>query len=292
MSSGPVADVNADLIRFLQRASLEITPHDTGHVAELRFLLAPATVVYVAHPPSSCLADVVNAACQVQAAGFSACAHIVARRFTGESELDAALKRLRAAGSDRLLIVAGDPAKPVGPYASSLDVLHSGRVAGHGFRHVGVAGHPEGHGHIPDSALWEALAEKQSWSKQTGIPLHVVTQFGFDVPALMAWCRQLRARGISAPVHAGIAGPATLDKLVRYAIRCGIGGAFRAAVTQSGLIARLERSVRTVDQILLELVKSIAGEDADLITQPHFFPFGGCIATVQWIRALRRDTPT
>ena len=47
----------------------------------------------------------------------------------------------------------------------------------------------------------------------------VVTQFGFDPDAFLAWLKQLRARGLDVPVRIGVPGPASIKALLRFANR-------------------------------------------------------------------------
>ena len=107
-------------------------------------------------------------------------------------------------------LVAGDLTPPAGEYSSTLDVIDSGVLDRAGLKAVGVAGHPEGNPNIPADVAWEALRRKQAWGERTGIALHVATQFGFDTAALAAFDAGLTARGITLPVHVGVAGPGIL----------------------------------------------------------------------------------
>ena len=119
--------------------------------------------------------------------------------------------------------MAGDQTPPAGEYASTLEVFESGALDGAGFVSVGVAGHPEGNPNIPPDVAWDALARKQAWGVRTGVAVHVATQFGFDAGALAAFDAGLTARGIALPVHVGVAGPASLKSLAKFAVMCGIG---------------------------------------------------------------------
>jgi methylenetetrahydrofolate reductase (NADPH) len=39
----------------------------------------------------------------------------------------------------------------------------------------------------------------------------------------VAWAERLAAAGIEMPVHLGVAGPAKLQTLIKFAIACGVG---------------------------------------------------------------------
>ena len=51
----------------------------------------------------------------------------------------------------------------------------------------------------------------------------LATQFAFDAKPIIAWAEDLKAAGITLPIHIGIAGPAKLQTLIKFAIACGVG---------------------------------------------------------------------
>jgi methylenetetrahydrofolate reductase (NADPH) len=272
---------------FVRGASIEITPPDVQLLPDMAALLPARTVVFVAHTPKATLGDVVNAALEVQAAGFRASAHVAARRLESRAELEKALGRLAAAGCDRVLLIAGDLSRPLGPFASTLDIFSSGILEACGLRTFGVAGHPEGHKDVGDDALRAALAAKQEFASRTGADVRIFTQFGFDAARMIAWTNELRRQGIALPVHPGLAGPASVDKLVRYAVLCGIGASLRAAMSDAGRIASLRKAARSADQVLVALAaaRSAAGDIG--LESPHFYPFGGTLGTAKWLSAVQ-----
>lgn len=282
----PGTQLKDRIVALLSGASVELTPHDEEHLPALQAILPLGTSVYIAHPPHSTLHDVVHAARIVQAAGFAACPHIVARRLRGPDELRAALDELHEVGIDRILLVAGDLGVPLGPFESSLAVLQSGITVDCGIRNIGVAGHPEGNRVIGQVPLWTALAGKQAFAERSGSQLHIVTQFSFDPEAIMDWTRQLRGHGITMPVHLGLAGPAPLRKLIRYAMMCGIGASLRALTMRAGGLSTLHKMVTATDELVVALARLCPDTDRTPFTRLHLFSFGGCVATAQWMRAL------
>lgn len=290
--TAPSASADPQLLRqrivdFVRDASMEISPLDEKVLPELATLLAPGSEVYVAHTPKTSLPELARIACKVQALGFQACMHVVARRIPSEAELREALKALRAAGCDRVLNVAGDLTPPAGPYRSTLDVIDAGVLTDAGFAIAGFAGHPEGNPNIDTGELWKALEAKQNFADRSGIKVRLVTQFGFHPQAVIDWNRQIRARGIRLPVHAGFAGPTPMDKLIKYAMLCGISASLKAAVTNPGLIASLAKAAQAVDQVLTAIVRDWPEADRALLVKPHFFAFGGSVATARWMRTVR-----
>jgi len=271
---------------FVRRASTEITPHDEKVAPALAEALPPGATVYVAHTPKATLEDVVRVSLKVQSLGLRASPHIVARRLPSEDALRDALAELRSAGVEQVLVIAGDREAPLGPFAHSLDVIDSGVIDDSGMRNIGVAGHPEGHKVVEPERLWEALHHKQAFGQRTGISVHIVTQFGFDPEAICDWVRLLSQKGISRPVHVGIAGPTSLMKLLRFAMQCGVGASLQSAAKNMRAVGNLARMATTPEEMIPALVRSSCDSDFAQIAQPHFFTFGGALATAQWIRAV------
>ncbi len=281
------ASLRRRISEFAGRASLEITSADGALPAALAGRLPAGTTLYVAHTPNATLGQVADVACAAQAAGFQGCPHLVARRIPSRAELAAALASLRAGGVTRALLVAGDLTPPAGEYSSTLEVIDSGALDGAGLSAVGVAGHPEGNPNIAPAAAWDALARKQAWGRRSGIAVHVATQFGFDTGALATFDRELAARAIALPVHVGVAGPASLKSLARFAAMCGIGASLGALLTNPGALGALKSLVKTVDEVFPAIVRLREGALADRLVQPHFFAFGGVMKTVEWLEAVR-----
>lgn len=58
-----------------------------------------------------------------------------------------------------MVIVAGDPVQPLGPYPDA-SVINSGPLEEYGVREVGVGGHAGGHPTVTPDVLWSALVAK------------------------------------------------------------------------------------------------------------------------------------
>ena len=128
---------------------------------------------------------------------------------------------------DQALLLAGGVAKPHGDFHSSMQLLESGEFDKAGFKRLHVAGHPEGNRDIdPDGSMQnveDALRWKQKFSETTDAEMALATQFAFDAKPIIKWAEDLSAPGITLPVHIGIAGPAKLQTLIKFAIACGVG---------------------------------------------------------------------
>jgi len=276
--------VKERIAEFAARASLEITSADRSLPASLAARMPAGSALYVAHVPGTAFADVAETACAAERAGFRGCPHVVARRIASRAELDAGLARLQAGGVTRALLVAGDLTPPAGPFPSTLEILESGVLEAAGIATVGVAGHPDGNPNIAPRQLREALQRKQAWAARTGVAMHIVTQFGFEPAALVAFDRALASDGIALPVHVGVAGPASIKGLAKFAMLCGIGTSLAALIANP---AALKTLVKTVDEVFPEIVRLREGTLGERVVQPHFFAFGGVMKTVEWLEAVR-----
>ena len=280
----PATDaLKARIVSFMQAASTEITPPEEYRLPELQSVLAPGTPLYIAHTPHTSFAQVIHAALAAHRAGFLATPHIAVRRVPNAPTLRAALVELRAGGVDRILLIAGDAPQPVGEFASTLDVLESGMVQESGIGHIGVAGHPEGHGAVDCAALWRALESKQGFAARAGLNMHIVTQFGLDAGAFGRWERELGRRHIHLPVRLGIAGPTPIPKLVHFAIQCGIGASMRALAGKFTAAAHAAEWATRPDQHLLTVLQAPTRPQ---VVAPHFFAFGGALETARWMRMV------
>lgn len=271
---------------FMRRASTEVTTHDESTIPQLAEVLPRGTTVYVAHTPKAQFEDVLRVSLKVQAAGFFASPHLVARRLPSEQTVRNGLHMLRDAGVRQALLVAGDRDAALGPYSNTLDLLASGVLDDGALRTLAVAGHPEGHPHVAQDLLWQAMRIKQAFADRTGVAVHVATQFGFDPQGVHDWAEQFGQHGVDMPVHAGIAGPTSVAKLLRFAIQCGVGASLQAASKNMKAFSNVARQGATPEEIVPALVRLGAGEAGSRIVQPHVFAFGGTIATAKWIRSV------
>ncbi|MCW5774198.1 MAG: hypothetical protein KIT16_21325 [Rhodospirillaceae bacterium] len=265
--------------------SLEVSSRSARDLDACRTHLDKGSDVYINFIAGDDLGAKVRCAAALRSSGFRPVPHIGARHLESAAQLDDLLARLAGeAGVDGALLIAGDAAAPRGPYDSSLDVLASGLLAKHGFRAAGFAGYPEGHPQISAAGLREALAAKLAIAAEQGIEPLLVTQFCFDAGAIAAWLEALRRDGIAVPVRIGLAGPANVATLVRFAMRCGVTNSIRA------LTARPDRFLRLVsDNAPDGLVRGLAEAPAlSGVAGLHFFPFGGVAKTARWANAVKR----
>lgn len=277
------APLKERIVRFMQAASIEITPSEQRHLPELRDLLPEQTSVYVSHVPNATFSQVVRTALHVQAAGFRATPHIVARRISYPETLRSALAELSGNGVTQILLVAGDTEHAAGEYESTLEVFASGLLEKSGIKSIGVAGYPEGQKGIGQSLLNNALTTKQAFADRTGLPMFIVTQFGFNGNALRHWEPELARIDVRLPILAGMAGPTPLAKLIKFAMRCGIGASLRTVMRNLSAVGSIAELATTPEQHVMRLMQLAS---STRVVAPHFFCFGGVLETARWIRQV------
>ena len=268
--------------------SIEISPRDDFAGERLRELLDPGMTVFVNYPGSVTHHDVVAACARLRGAGFDPVPHIAVRRLASFTQASDFLHRAVAeAGVRRALIIGGDPDHPVGPFPDAYDLLASGLLERCGLREVAFAGYPEGHPRIASRALDEALRAKVALARRQGLDASLVTQFGFDAAPILRWIAALRAQDIVCPVLVGIAGPATVATLAKFAVRCGIGASLRALARGHTAFARILAEAGP-DALIGALV---ADEDPRRpIDGLHVFTFGGVRRTAEWMHTRAAGT--
>ncbi len=268
--------------------SLEMTAKDFDALHEAAPGIAPDTPVAITFLPGETIDARVAAAAAVRRLGFEPMPHLSARRIATLGELDTMLGRaVDEAGARRAFIVAGDPPEPAGPFADTLSIIRTGLLEKHGFRAIGVAGHPEGHPNMTGEALWHALTAKLDALDERGLGALIVTQFGFDADPFIDWLTELRARGIMAPVRIGVPGPAGIKTLLRFAARCGVG-ASAAVMTKYGVSITQLLGKAGPDRLVDALAARLTPAHGPV--RLHFYPFGGLVNTVEWINGYPART--
>ncbi len=270
---------------FLQGFSIEVMPRTAAGIEDFRPLLPAGTRVYVAHIEGTPIEDMVATAKRLRNEGYEPMPHVPARLIRDAAQLRDWVARYRGeAGVSQALLLAGGLRQPLGSLSSTLDLLDSG--AFDGFERLHFAGHPEGNRDIDpeggDRNVLQALRLKQQFADSTDADVALVTQFAFSAAPVIAWVDRLAAEGIRIPVHIGVAGPAKLQTLLKFAIACGVGPSLKV----------LQKRAKDVTKLLLpfeptELVADLAAHKAANpafgIEAVHFFPLGGIKTNATWV---------
>ena len=283
----PAAVESARAERALRRgASVEAMPRELVAAGDLRALLAPGAEVYVPAPSGAAWADTLAACKALHRQGMVPVPHLTARDLASAKVLSDRLEGLREHGAAALLLIAGDAARPKGPYANTLAVLDSGQLARWGFRDLRVAVHPEGHPQADEAHLADAFATKVAYAKETGTRLQLISQFAFAASAVLPWWQRFAAGKDCPPLRVGVPGPASLVKALAYAARCGVGASARALARRPRL-ARLASAWQPDDMVAAlaaHRMREASGErPAAPLAGIHVFCFGGLAATARWL---------
>ena len=269
---------------FMRGWSLEATLPHSVEIEALKGTLVPDARIYLSAIPAEPVSRIIEAAAFVRHAGFEPIPHVAARNYPDRATLADVLGQMqRGAAVRRVMVIGGDRDRPAGPFVDALSVIESGLLQDNGVREIGIGGYPEGHPRISTDQLERAFAAKMAAARRAGLQVHAVTQFSFDAEAVLAWLRKLRASGFDGPVRIGIAGPASIKTLLRYAQRCGVRATARSMMRSAGLaLQALGQS--TPDEIVGDLAAAVASETLGEV-KPHFYTFGGVAATARWAQA-------
>jgi methylenetetrahydrofolate reductase (NADPH) len=268
--------------RLAREASIEMSCLDSGDIRAGCELLAAGQKVYVSHLPRQTWAQTQKSCAELAAAGLDPVPHIPVRLLKSERELDETLSAMRDAGAREMLLIAGDYARPDGPYHQVQQILCSGKLQQAGFTRISVAGHPEGHPFVPTREIRRAQIEKARGGAAAGLQITLVTQFFFEASPFIAWARDLRLAGVAARMVAGLPGPASVAKLLRLATHCGVGPSMRALSTHASSVFKLLAD-RSPDTLLVDLATELQHRP-DLFDGIHLYSFGGFLRTAAWLR--------
>ncbi len=239
--------------------------------------------VYLTDVGSDPLETMVAAASKLQSNGFEAVPHIPARRIASQEDLERRIGSfVHEAGVCNVLVIAGEAERQQGPFSSTMDILHSDILNDHNIKRIGVAGHPEGNTSIPDDIILSSLREKAEFSKSTDARMRIVTQFGFDTASFLSWADGLPDLGIDLPVHLGMAGPAKMTTLIKYAAICGVGPSLKFLKKRMSALSALAMGYDP-EPALAELEAHLSKNPKSPVKAAHVFPFGGLKKSANWL---------
>jgi methylenetetrahydrofolate reductase (NADPH) len=277
---------NSALVDFLKGYSIEVMPRTAEKIDDFRDFLPAGTRVYIAHIEGTPIEDMVATAARLRDEGFDPMPHFPARIIKDAATLEEWVNRYQSdAGVDQALLLAGGIANPHGDFHCSMQLLETGIFDRAGFKRLHVAGHPEGNRDIdPDGSdknVMEALHWKQKFSDSTDAEMALATQFCFEAKPVIAWADALRDAGVTLPVHIGVAGPAKLQTLIKFAMACGVGASLKVLQKRALDVTKLVLPYEPTE-FLTELAMHKAANPDFNITQVHFFPLGGIKTNANW----------
>ena len=278
--------VSPQVEAFLQGYSIEVMPRTAEKVENFRDLLPEGTRVYIAHIDGTPIEDMVATAKRLNADGYIVMPHFPARIIADKAMLGDWIARYQGeADVKQALLLAGGISEPQGDFHSSMQLLETGLFDAAGFERLHVAGHPEGNRDIDtdgtDAMVMDALRWKNAFAERTDAKMALATQFAFEAKPIIKWVERLQAEGITLPVHIGIAGPAKLQTLIKFAIACGVGPSLRVLQKRAMDVTKLIMPYEPWD-VVTELAEHKAKNPDFGIESVHFFPLGGIKTNGEW----------
>jgi methylenetetrahydrofolate reductase (NADPH) len=282
----PAADRRTVTAEFLRGFSIEVMPRTAAGIEDFRALLPAGTRVYIAHIEGTPIEDMVATARRLTDEGFAPMPHFPARIIADDVMLSDWVARYAGeAGVRQGLILAGNPAQQRGTFHSSMQLLETGVFDRAGFTRLHVAGHPEGNKDIDpdggDANVMAALRWKQAFRERTDATMALATQFCFEAGPVIDWVNRLQAERIDLPVHIGVAGPAKLQTLIKFAVACGVGPSLRVLQKRAMDVTKLMLPYEPTE-FVAELAAHKATNPDFGIEQVHIFPLGGIKTAGAW----------
>lgn len=280
---------NGDVQHLLRNFSIEVMPRTAEKIGDFRELLPENTRVYVAHIDGTPIEDMVATARRLTEDGFQVMPHFPARIIANKSILSEWIERYQnEAGVTQALLLAGGVADPRGVFENSMHLLETGLFDKFGFTRLHVAGHPEGNKDIDPKGGTEnvekALSWKNDFDKRTDAEMAIVTQFSFEPAPIIRWANAVKESGIHLPIHIGVAGPAKLQTLIKFAIACGVGPSLRVLQKRAMDVTKLVMPYEPTE-LVQELAEHKTNHPAFPIENVHFFPLGGIKTCAEWALA-------
>jgi len=274
------------VVDFLQDYSIEVMPRTLEKLENVRDHLPEGTRVYIAHIEGTPIEDMVATAKRLANDGYRVMPHFPARIIKDEATLADWIARYQGeANVTEALMLAGGVAEPHGAFDSSMQLLETGLFDKAGFKRLHVAGHPEGNRDIDPKGgfanVESALKWKNDFNARTDADMAIVTQFAFDAGPIITWANDVQASGIDLPIHIGIAGPAKLQTLIKFAIACGVGPSLKVLQKRAMDVTKLVMPYEP-DDVVSALAAYKAANPGFAIEKVHFFPLGGIKTNAAW----------
>ncbi len=203
--------------------------------------------------------DVANKAKEIVALGKNPVPHFPARSIKNKNELKEYVTMCKDFGVKQVLIIGGS-AQPIGDFHSSLQLFETGFFED--FK-IGIAGHPEGSPDISDSDLEKAMTDKKPYAD------YIVTQWLMEASPIIDFISKQ-----TLPVHVGIAGPAKITSLLKFASIVGAKNSLSFLKSNASKAVDLFKPRKPDDMI--EKIKNSSQNF-------HIYTFGGLNETNKWL---------
>jgi methylenetetrahydrofolate reductase (NADPH) len=217
---------------------------------------------------------------RLTAHGFRVVPHVPARLLRDDAHLKDVAERLRAADVDDVFVPAGDADPPAGPYAGALPVLRRLDELGRPFARMGITGYPESHPFLHDDITVQAMWDKRAHAA------YIVSNLCFDPRTLGDWLARIRRRGVTLPVHVGVAGPVQRARLLAMATKIGVGESTRFLTRHPSWFLRFATPGGYEPERLLSRSAQALTAPSAGVAGLHLFTFNQLAETERWRRAL------
>ena len=278
-----------NISKLIKNFSIEVMPRTLGKLENIENLWPKNTRVYIAHLEGTTIEDMLVTAKRIKSASFIPMPHFPARIIKDNKVLEDWINRYSEIGVKEALLLAGGVDRPLGDLSNSMELLSTGLFEKYGFERLHVAGHPEGNKDIDpngsDINVMNALKWKQDYSKDTKAKISIATQFLFESKPVIDWANKILSNGITLPINVGIAGPAKLQTMIKFAIACGVGPSLRVLERRAKDITKLLFPFEPTN-ILTELADYKESNPNTNIEGIHFFPLGGIEKSSDFIKNI------
>lgn len=278
-----------NISKLVKNFSIEVMPRTLGKLENIENLWPKNTRVYIAHLEGTTIEDMLVTAKRIKSASFIPMPHFPARIIKDNKVLEDWINRYSEIGVNEALLLAGGVDRPLGNLSNSMELLSTGLFEKYGFERLNVAGHPEGNKDIDpngsDINVMNALKWKQDYSKDTKVKISIATQFLFESKPVIDWANRILSNGITLPINVGIAGPAKLQTMIKFAIACGVGPSLRVLERRAKDITKLLFPFEPTN-ILTELADYKENNPNTNIEGIHFFPLGGIEKSSDFIKNI------
>ena len=278
-----------NISKLIKNFSIEVMPRTLGKLENIENLWPKNTRVYIAHLEGTTIEDMLVTAKRIKSASFIPMPHFPARIIKDNKVLEDWINRYSEIGVNEALLLAGGVDRPLGNLSNSMELLSTGLFEKYGFERLHVAGHPEGNKDIDpngsDINVMNALKWKQDYSKDTKAKISIATQFLFESKPVIDWANKILSNGITLPINVGIAGPAKLQTMIKFAIACGVGPSLRVLERRAKDITKLLFPFEPTN-ILTELADYKESNPNTNIEGIHFFPLGGIEKSSDFIKNI------
>ena len=237
--------------------------------------LPTAATVSVTASPSHGIEATLDLCEMLAGRGHDVVPHLSAHMIRDRVHLREVLDRSENARFTRVFVVGGD-AKDKGEFHDGLALLRAIDEAGHPFTEIGVPCYPEGHGDISNERLLEVLLAKQRYAH------YMTTQMCFNPSAIVGWIADMRAAGVTLPIHLGTPGVAELTKLMAISARIGIADSARYLKKNRKMVGSLLTPGKFGPDALLVGMAEALTDTAAKVESLHLFTFNQVAATVEW----------